>query len=716
MPLKSGKSRATISQNIREMIKAGHPQKQAVAASLSNARRHPKADGGAADYNAAARRILDSLVRSRSRLDYIAPGEPYDDNATIEAGNRITRQLNLGDDPTVRATPMYRPTQPYPNSPEVINPYDASTMHLADGGDVEPMVPPPENPMMTEGMRRGVIAGAQGMAEPVTNAYKMATGKMMPEEMPEAMTSSLMNLAGPLPAKTAMFLGPVGMRALRGALHPAVGATLTATDKAALATAANAAERSAAMRGIQNNRDALASIAMKNRTEDANPEARDIFKYTGWSRGTEGAPRKEIPDIGIRLEPVSGDAVKRPDFSNSQDVRDFISGRHSQTFKLSHPAGDLHKAYNVPPIKFDTSMPPGDATFNPYTSEISVGGRPWMKDEMAAATSAAAHEFQHAIQKKEGFPIGSNPLMEIAFPELYHHELGVDRTPQQVRKLMRAAMELQEQLKLGILDRENPEIAAMMRSYGRSAGENEAENVVDRRAKSYRYLSYPEDTEKVPRGLQIPRTVKDLAQKEFEENTASIIPKNIGPIMPKPSKPSPFREAFSKNEHYADGGSVPWYVRREAYDMGKSGLLRSQIPGRTDKLPMNVKSGSYVIPADIVSALGQNNTEAGAAVLHSIFSSPFGMKPTKGGKVGHSARFGTTRMPKGSKISFADGGATPDVPIVAAGGEYLVHPDQVAAIGGGDVDHGHKILDQFVLHARKQHIKALKGLKGPKKN
>jgi hypothetical protein len=38
MPLKEGSSRETVSSNIREMVDAGHPQKQAVAAALRQAK------------------------------------------------------------------------------------------------------------------------------------------------------------------------------------------------------------------------------------------------------------------------------------------------------------------------------------------------------------------------------------------------------------------------------------------------------------------------------------------------------------------------------------------------------------------------------------------------------------------------------------------------------------------------------------------------------
>jgi hypothetical protein len=67
-------------------------------------------------------------------------------------------------------------------------------------------------------------------------------------------------------------------------------------------------------------------------------------------------------------------------------------------------------------------------------------------------------------------------------------------------------------------------------------------------------------------------------------------------------------------------------------------------------------------------------------------------------------------------LGFADGGATDGVPIVAAGGEYVIPPEDVVHIGGGDLDHGHKVLDAFVKKMRQKTIKTLQGLPGPKKD
>lgn len=46
MPLKVGNSKKTISGNIREMMRAGHPQKQSIAAAMNMAGKNRKRDHG----------------------------------------------------------------------------------------------------------------------------------------------------------------------------------------------------------------------------------------------------------------------------------------------------------------------------------------------------------------------------------------------------------------------------------------------------------------------------------------------------------------------------------------------------------------------------------------------------------------------------------------------------------------------------------------------
>ena len=310
-----------------------------------------------------------------------------------------------------------------------------------------------------------------------------------------------------------------------------------------------------------------------------------------------------------------------------------------------------------------------------------------------------------------------------------------------------------------------------------------------------------------------------------------------------------------------------------------SGPIHSSVAGRTDHLPMHVASGSYVIPADIISAMGEGNSMAGFKVAQNIFSAPgpygqstgslpygasglpygvpsprkaagggmskapparpaglgggnkgytglkdmvdgggpgqrgstfkgglfsgalnaMGVKPLGGGytslndrrdgggpgragdrfeggmlsgalnmlgvkplgyndrqaaaeaapaanpytptykpsvppMVSHAGRAempsylvpaaGTpfppvsTAFPYGPPAGsgYASGGSTSAVPIVAAGGEYVIPPEDVMHLGGGDLDHGHKILDAFVKKMREKTIKTLQRLPGPKKD
>ena len=59
---------------------------------------------------------------------------------------------------------------------------------------------------------------------------------------------------------------------------------------------------------------------------------------------------------------------------------------------------------------------------------------------------------------------------------------------------------------------------------------------------------------------------------------------------------------------------------------------------------------------------------------------------------------------------YADGGT---VPINAAGGEYVIPPETVAAIGKGDLSHGHDILDKWVSETRNRIIGEMRRLPEP---
>lgn len=130
---------------------------------------------------------------------------------------------------------------------------------------------------------------------------------------------------------------------------------------------------------------------------------------------------------------------------------------------------------------------------------------------------------------------------------------------------------------------------------------------------------------------------------------------------------------------------------RKKAGSGFVGALNGSGGGRADTRPVSVPGGSYVIPADVVSALGFGNTEAGQEKLFGAFP---GSKPLKT-----------------SKPARADGG---DVPIVASDGEFVVSPIDIKRLGGGDVDYGHSILDQFVVQARQHNVDRLSRIPPPK--
>jgi hypothetical protein len=139
------------------------------------------------------------------------------------------------------------------------------------------------------------------------------------------------------------------------------------------------------------------------------------------------------------------------------------------------------------------------------------------------------------------------------------------------------------------------------------------------------------------------------------------------------------------------------------------GPIHSSVAGRTDHLPMSVPAGSYVLTADSVSHMGENNTTAGFKNVRRLFS---GVPRGQG-----NSPYGQSKGPYGMMKSGGEAnGDEKGVPIVAAGGEYVLHPDEVRWAGGGNLDTGHKVLDEFQKRLRKEMIKTLKGLAPPQKD
>lgn len=155
----------------------------------------------------------------------------------------------------------------------------------------------------------------------------------------------------------------------------------------------------------------------------------------------------------------------------------------------------------------------------------------------------------------------------------------------------------------------------------------------------------------------------------------------------------------------AGGVSIPRMIgRMEQQNLAQSGFMHGLTAGRADHVPVSVKANSYVVPADVVSAIGQGNSNAGAHALSSMFKlGPYGSHTPK-----------LAHMKRGR---FADGGvAEPTTDIQISDGEFTVPPEAVAELGAGDMKHGHEVLDAFVKHVRQRNIKTLRKLPSPKKS
>ena len=244
----------------------------------------------------------------------------------------------------------------------------------------------------------------------------------------------------------------------------------------------------------------------------------------------------------------------------------------------------------------------------------------------------------------------------------------------------------------------------------------------------------------------------------------------VDPIQAPQTNPMGDMTGFASGGHVAAADKIA----REKATPCHSGIINMAVGGRTDHLPMHVLEGSYVLPADIVSALGEGNTMAGTKIVDQMFGHHSHHVPHKalGGGTSKANLKSSYTLPAdidlgvdgsdyaGSDIlakmysqgpggadipssrasinypslmfpipgnkqlaeaSAATGGKIMSgnhrpVPIVAAGGEYVIHPDSVAKFGGGDMNAGHDKLDAFVKYVRAHLVKTLQNLPGPKRD
>jgi len=179
--------------------------------------------------------------------------------------------------------------------------------------------------------------------------------------------------------------------------------------------------------------------------------------------------------------------------------------------------------------------------------------------------------------------------------------------------------------------------------------------------------------------------------------------------------------------HRAFGGDMgvspsqadPWWTRQEARQADTSnmggGFLAGTTGGRADSIKTAAPGGAYVLPADVIAGLGDGNSLAGARVMDEILrSGPHGTPQVRQGR-----GMGPPRPPsmRGEGSFYRAGGikSSPEAPtpVKLSHGEYLVAPHHVLAIGGGDMEKGHRVLDHFVMAVRQRYAKRLQSLPPP---
>jgi len=109
---------------------------------------------------------------------------------------------------------------------------------------------------------------------------------------------------------------------------------------------------------------------------------------------------------------------------------------------------------------------------------------------------------------------------------------------------------------------------------------------------------------------QLPNQLTDAEVEAEFDRLRGEIPEYEMPVYEEPM----FNPSFYEDEvQYAKGGSVPRYLQ------GETDGMADKIPARIGRdQPAALSHGEFVVPADVVSHLGNGNSDAGAKKLYSM--------------------------------------------------------------------------------------------------
>lgn len=406
--------------------------------------------------------------------------------------------------------------------------------------------------------------------------------------------------------------------------------------------------------------DASTDLAREMRQEGRGN--REIWKETGQFFGPEGRVRENISDVPLHvkmIEPKANrnvshpldDVITHPElFDQFPEIRS-----HPVIFKEALPDRFLNSARTTPSGAFEV---PTDARKSDYAKLLQY---------LIASKTGLSPASRHGAGN-----YGADLAKTAERAATARHS-----TPQDLEAVSAYLNRIQNEK--GILD-------TLVSTKGAQKGATQASGRVAGNADARRvqFMSTQPDA-----GEVYPYGTGEFWPKKQHNRPVSF--ENIFPLVPDNMNPEQIQEFllnwrnYGSGRGFANGGRVK-RVAEAARRRLAVGALTGKTDGRADKLPVTLPAGAYVIPADIVSALGEGNTAAGFGKLDARFP---------GGK---------------RRAVKRDGGA---VEAIVSDGEFIVAPGEVRKLGGGDLDRGHAALDLFVKGTRAAHIRRLQQIPDP---